>query len=134
MYPVTRPDVVKVTPACPSGTSRVNHSPPQEPHRSTSSSGAVARRREVGASRSAVTLPMRSPNFQFEHWSTNMILHTPKGPNGSYKTGQRVPETGTWVDQHGVPTHHERGATFPPCIDRKGECAYRVLAQAAATA
>lgn len=63
-----------------------------------------------------------------------MILHTPKGPNGSYKTGQRVPETGTWVDQYGVPTYHERGATFPPCIDRKGECAYRVLAQAAATA
>ncbi|MEV2257997.1 hypothetical protein HFP69_17890 [Streptomyces sp. ARC12] len=54
----------------------------------------------------------------------------PKGPNGEWKTGQRVPTTGSYEDQHGVTTFHEKGATFPPCIDRKGECAYRTLSQA----
>lgn len=61
--------------------------------------------------------------------------HGPLGPNGSWKTGQRVPRDGHYVDQYGVTTWHERGATFPPCIGRKGECAYRrPFTQAAATA
>lgn len=49
----------------------------------------------------------------------------PKGPDGAWKTGQRVPWTGYWTDQYGRTTHHAAGATFPPCIDRKGECAFR---------
>ncbi len=64
-----------------------------------------------------------------------MRHHEPKGPDGSWTTGQRVPFAGVWVDQHGVRSHHDVGATFPPCIDRKGECAFRYLIeQAAATA
>lgn len=51
--------------------------------------------------------------------------HTPLGPRGTWKTGQRVPFTGSWRDQHGVVTTHHAGSTFPPCIGRKGECAYR---------
>ncbi|GAA1780233.1 hypothetical protein GCM10009768_06400 [Leucobacter iarius] len=58
-----------------------------------------------------------------------MKSHPPLGPDGLYKTGQRVPVAGTWSDQYGVVTHHHLGATFPPCIDRKGECAYRELVQ-----
>ncbi len=49
----------------------------------------------------------------------------PLGPNGTFKTGQRVPAEGAWVDQFGTVTSHEEGATFPPCIGRKGTCAYR---------
>lgn len=49
----------------------------------------------------------------------------PKGPHGSWKSGQRVPFTGAYTDQYGFVSHHDAGATFPPCIDRKGECAYR---------
>lgn len=60
--------------------------------------------------------------------------HLPQGPDGSWKTGQRVPFDGLWADQFGIVTHHERGATFPPCIDRKGECAYRYLIEAVAAA
>ncbi|MBP1326396.1 hypothetical protein JOF28_001628 [Leucobacter exalbidus] len=56
-------------------------------------------------------------------------MHTPKGPNGEWKTGQRVPVSGQWVDQYGVVTHHTAHGTFPPCIDRKGETAYRELIQ-----
>lgn len=58
--------------------------------------------------------------------------HVPKGPNGTWKTGQRVPETGSWVDQYGDVYRFEAGHTFPPCIDRKGECAFRTLLTAAA--
>jgi hypothetical protein len=59
----------------------------------------------------------------------------PKGHDGSWKTGQRVPVDGSWVDQYGVTTTHYAGGTFPPCIGRKGECAYRRLViTAAATA
>jgi hypothetical protein len=44
-----------------------------------------------------------------------------------YKTGNRVPVDGKYVDQHGVVSVHEAHRTFPPCIGRKGECAYRHL-------
>lgn len=61
--------------------------------------------------------------------------HRPLGPNFTWKTGQRVPVDGDYADQYGVVSWHERGATFPPCIGRKGECAYRALVKrAAATA
>ena len=60
-----------------------------------------------------------------------MHKHTGMGPDGSWKTGQRVPFTGSWADQYGVVSHHEMGATFPPCIDRKGECAFRYLVEKA---
>ncbi|RIX30551.1 hypothetical protein D1781_03795 [Amnibacterium setariae] len=53
--------------------------------------------------------------------------HQPLGPNGTWKTGQRVPFDGAWVDQYGTVSTHLRGDTFPPCIDRKGECAFRLL-------
>lgn len=58
----------------------------------------------------------------------------PKGPGGTWKTGQRVPFDAEWIDQYGaicfIPAHH----TFPPCLWRKGECAYRKPYDAAATA
>jgi hypothetical protein len=61
--------------------------------------------------------------------------HRPKGPDDTWKTGQRVPVAGDWADQYGIVTTHDKGATFPPCLDRKGECAYRFLVrEAAATA
>lgn len=63
-----------------------------------------------------------------------MFKHDPLGPGGSWKTGQRVPRTGSYIDQYGVVTFHDAGGTFPPCIGRKGECAFRRLKQAAATA
>lgn len=44
-----------------------------------------------------------------------------------YKTGMRVPVTGYYVDQHGFISHHVKHATFPPCIGRKGDCAFRTL-------
>jgi hypothetical protein len=59
-------------------------------------------------------------------------LNMPRGPAGTWKTGQRVPEDGLWADQYGVVSMHLKGATFPPCIGRKGECAYRRRAVAAA--
>ena len=62
----------------------------------------------------------------------NTRNHTPKGPDGTWKTGQRVPETGLWADQHGDVTRFTEGCTFPPCIDRKGECAYRFKVDVAA--
>ncbi|WP_156750544.1 hypothetical protein [Mycobacterium sp. 852013-50091_SCH5140682] len=49
----------------------------------------------------------------------------PLGPGGTYKTGQRVPATGLWMDQHGQTSHFEEHRTFPTCIGRKRECAYR---------
>lgn len=56
-----------------------------------------------------------------------MDTHFPLGPDGSWKTGQRVPMAGNYADQYGVVTHFSAGRTFPPCIDRKGECAFRHL-------
>lgn len=53
----------------------------------------------------------------------------PLGPNETFKTGQRVPISGWWMDQYKVVTFHSEHHTFPPCIDRKGECAYRDLIQ-----
>lgn len=59
-------------------------------------------------------------------------IATPEDPRaGTYKTGQRVPITGWYVDQYGRTTFHEKYRTFPPCLDRKGECAFRRLTQAA---
>lgn len=51
--------------------------------------------------------------------------HNPLGPGGTWKTGQRVPSGGPWVDQYGEIDNFVSGTTFPPCIGRKGECAYR---------
>jgi len=56
-----------------------------------------------------------------------MDKHYPLGPDQSWKTGQRVPTGGDWADQYGDITRFNAGHTFPPCIDRKGECAYRRL-------
>jgi hypothetical protein len=53
------------------------------------------------------------------------IYPRPLGRNGAWKTGQRVPHTGHWQDQYGVITLHYAHGTFPPCVGRKGECAYR---------
>lgn len=63
-----------------------------------------------------------------------MSNRMPLGPAGTYKTGQRVPVSGAWADQYGVVIWIEQGNTFPPCIDRKGECANRSLVRTAATA
>lgn len=51
----------------------------------------------------------------------------PKGPNGTYTTSQRVPWTGTYVDQYGGLSYHKKGGTFPPCPGRQGGPAYRAL-------
>lgn len=59
----------------------------------------------------------------------SLQMHTPKGPNGEWTTGQRVPVSGLWVDQYGVVTHHAAHRTFPPCIARRRERAYRELIQ-----
>lgn len=53
--------------------------------------------------------------------------HHPLGPAGTWKTGQRVPNSAYWIDQYGVITQHDAGTTFPPCIGRKGEGAFRRL-------
>lgn len=59
----------------------------------------------------------------------------PLGPNGTWKTGQRCPATGIWRDQYGQVIEMHVHDTFPPCIGREGECAYRTLVhRAAATA
>lgn len=44
-----------------------------------------------------------------------------------WKTGMRVPVDGTYIDQYGFTSFHEAHHTFPPCMGRKGECAYRTL-------
>ena len=59
----------------------------------------------------------------------SLQMHTPKGPDGAWKTGQRVPVAGIWIDQYGATSYHSVSSTFPPCIDRKGECAFRELIQ-----
>ena len=55
-----------------------------------------------------------------------MILEIPR-----WKTGQRVPMSGWYVDQYGYTTYHAAHRTFPPCIGRKGQCAFRTLKLAA---
>jgi hypothetical protein len=59
--------------------------------------------------------------------------HRPKGRNGTWKTGQRVPATGLYSDQYGYVSHHDFGGTFPPCIGRPKECAFRLPFVAATT-
>lgn len=49
----------------------------------------------------------------------------PKIVPTTWKTGQRVPVTSDYKDQYGFVSHHTVHGTFPPCIGRKGECAYR---------
>jgi len=66
--------------------------------------------------------------------TVNIRNHVPQGPDGTWKTGQRVPFSGNWADQYGVVSSHDAGTTFPPCIDRKGECAFRILVEAVAAA
>jgi hypothetical protein len=44
-----------------------------------------------------------------------------------YKTGMRVPVDGVYEDQHGTRSFHAAHRTFPPCIDHKGEAAFRRL-------
>lgn len=62
-------------------------------------------------------------------------MSTPNPITGTYKTGQRVPQTGYYRDQYGVVSHHEAHRTFPPCIGRSGACAHRAwVPTAAATA
>jgi len=65
----------------------------------------------------------------------NNNRNRPLGPGGAFKTGQRCPTSGNWRDQYGQVIQIDRHDTFPPCIGRKGECAYRTLmTEAAATA
>lgn len=66
-------------------------------------------------------------SLEKERRKAMMNHHLPKGPDGAWKTGQRVPFSGYWADQHGDVTRFIAGRTFPPCIDRKGECAFRHL-------
>lgn len=50
-------------------------------------------------------------------------VHRPKGPNGLWKQGQRVPFAGWWIDQFGRLIEFAAHRTFPP-TGRKGECTY----------
>lgn len=65
------------------------------------------------------------PNHRGHGAVRRAAKHRGLGPDGSWKTGQRVPDEGFYVDQYGVTTWHWQGATFPPCVGRKGECAFR---------
>ena len=53
----------------------------------------------------------------------------PRAMPVEWKTGNRVPFRGTYKDQYGYVSEHEAHHTFPPCIGRKGECAYRTLVE-----
>lgn len=55
------------------------------------------------------------------------LNNNPLGPGGTWKTGQRVPVSGIYADQYDVRSRHEQHCTFPPCIGRDGEVAYRRL-------
>ena len=48
-----------------------------------------------------------------------------------FKTGMRVPANGVYEDQYGTSSYHTVHRTFPPCIGRKGEAAFRRLVRAA---
>ena len=45
----------------------------------------------------------------------------------TWKTGQHVPVSGNYADQYGKVSWHDEHHTFPPCIGRQGECAYRAF-------
>lgn len=56
----------------------------------------------------------------------NRTNNRPLGPAGTWKTGQRVPFSGDYVDQYGQVNRFEAHTTFPPVVARKGgECAFR---------
>ena len=57
--------------------------------------------------------------------------HYPLGPGGTWKSGQRVPVTGRYIDQHGTISEHEQHDTFPPCVAKRGEVAFRRLVKIA---
>ncbi len=42
--------------------------------------------------------------------------HSPLGPDGSWKTGQRVPSNGYYRNQFGQIVHFDAGTTFPPRV------------------
>jgi hypothetical protein len=44
-----------------------------------------------------------------------------------WKTGNRVPVDGIYVDQFGTQTNHSAHRTFPPCVGNTGNAAYRRL-------
>ncbi len=46
--------------------------------------------------------------------------HRPKGPNGTWKTGQRCPQRGWWVDERLNVCFFEERSTFPPSPGRNG--------------
>lgn len=65
-----------------------------------------------------------------------MKKHSPKGPGGTWKTGQRCPEDAWWRNQFGQVIFLERKSTFPPRVGRNqgGDIAFWELYPAAATA
>ena len=58
-------------------------------------------------------------------------INRPLGPGGTWKTGQRVPESGNWQDQYGQVSWFNKYGTFICCIGRD-EGAFRTLIRAAA--
>ncbi len=54
-----------------------------------------------------------------------MVNRNPLGPDGTWKTGQRVYVGGRYVDQFGTPFYLDLGATFPPTqVGKKSICGF----------
>lgn len=48
------------------------------------------------------------------------MANKPIGPDGSYKTGQRVPSDGQWINTINQVITTFKGATFPPTVGNTG--------------
>ena len=59
----------------------------------------------------------------------NMHCHAPLPESALYKTGEKVPISGNWEDQHEWVDRFESETTFPPSTDCDGPCVYRYWVQ-----
>ena len=108
-YPVGAPSADRVTaPGVEDRRStRWNHCEPHCPQAATSACGSSTR--ALRRADKSMTVKMAVPSTSRKRHQMN---RTPKGPNGTFKTGQRVPLTGVYVDQYEVTSYHMAGGTF----------------------